>query len=83
MYQAIFSNHFLKKEKKLKKEMRKRVIIAVKKILNEPYVGIPLVGDLMGVWKYRVGKYRLLYEIDEKDNNLSFHTIDLRKKVYK
>ncbi len=63
--------------------MRRRVIKAVKRILEEPYIGIPLVSNLKGVWKYRIGKYRLLYEIDEEDKTVAFHEIDLRKKLYK
>jgi mRNA interferase RelE/StbE len=47
-----------------------------------PYIGIPLVGNLSGLWRVRVGKYRIIYEIDEKEKIVVFHDVDLRKRIY-
>lgn len=47
-----------------------------------PHVGVPLVGPLRGLWRVRVGKYRLLYEVDEKQKMVVFHDVDLRKRIY-
>jgi mRNA-degrading endonuclease RelE of RelBE toxin-antitoxin system len=33
----------------------------------KPSNGIMLVGPLKGLWKVRVGKYRIIYEIDEQE----------------
>jgi hypothetical protein len=42
-----------------------------------------LVGPLRGVWKAKVGKCRILYEINEQDRTVIFHDVELRKRVYK
>jgi mRNA-degrading endonuclease RelE of RelBE toxin-antitoxin system len=40
------------------------------------------VGELGGFWKDRVGKYRIIYKIDETRKELVFYDVDLRKRAY-
>lgn len=82
-YKANFSKGFLKKHEKLPSDIKKRTIEIVKEILVRPYSGVMLVGPLKGLWKAKVGKYRLLYEISENEKTVIFHDVELRKKVYK
>jgi len=35
-----------------------------------------------GLWRVRIGKYRVIYEIDEKAKIVVFHDVDLRRRVY-
>jgi len=81
-YRAWFSRAFLKKEGRLPSDVKPRVVEAIKEILTNPHVGVPLVGPLKGLWRVRIGKYRVLYEIDEKEKIVVFHDVDLRKRVY-
>jgi mRNA interferase RelE/StbE len=81
-YKARFSRVFIKKEGKLASDVRSRVVEALREVLVNPHVGVPLVGPLRGLWRVRVGKYRLLYEVDEKQKMVVFHDVDLRKRVY-
>jgi mRNA interferase RelE/StbE len=81
-YQARFSRVFLKKVKKLPSETKVRVVQTIKQILIKPDNGIVLVGPLKGLWKARVGKYRILYEISQGENAVVFHDVDLRKEIY-
>lgn len=81
-YTAIFSKAFLKKEKQLPTEMKSRIVKTLKETLLKPRNGIMLVGPLKGLWKVRVGKYRIVYEIDELEKRVIFLDVELRKKVY-
>jgi len=81
-YKARFSRTFLKKEKKMPKQIKDRIAEAVKQILIDPYRGVSLIGDLKGLWRHRVGEYRIIYEINEKEKLVTFHFVKLRKKVY-
>ncbi len=81
-YKTRFSKIFLKKEEKLPSNNKPRIVGAIKEILMNPYTGIPLVGPLKGLWRVRIGKYRIIYEINEKEKIVVFHDIDLRKRVY-
>jgi mRNA interferase RelE/StbE len=73
---------FLKQEKKLDADTKERVTKAVEEILKDPYSGLNLKGDLREYWKKRVGKYRIIYKIDEAERRVIFFDVNLRKKVY-
>jgi len=55
---------------------------AVEEILSEPYSGVNLKGDLRGYWNKRIGKYRIIYKIEESEKRVVFFDVDLRKRVY-
>ena len=82
MYRARFLRTFLRRERKLDADMKERLIKAVKEILNDPYSGLNLKGDLRGYWKKRVGKYRMIYKMDESEKIVVFFDVNLRKNVY-
>ena len=82
MYRARFLKTFLRQEKKLNANTKERLIKAVKEILNDPYSGLNLKGDLREYWKKRVGKYRIIYKIGESEKIVIFFDVNLRKKVY-
>jgi len=66
----------------LPNEVKLRIIQTLKETLMKPDNGIMLVGPLKGLWKVRVGKYRIIYEINEQEKMVIFHEVELRKKVY-
>jgi len=68
---------------KLPSNVRLRVIERLKEILLNPYIGIPLVGPLKGLWRVRIGKYRIIYEIKGREKIVIFHDVDLRKRIYR
>ena len=82
-YKARFSRTFLKKEKKLPKQIKDRIAEAVKQILTDPYRGVSLLGDLKGLWRHRVGDYRIICEINEREKVVTFHFVKLRKRAYR
>ncbi len=81
-FKARFSRVFLKKERRLPGDVSPRVVEAIREIIVNPHVGVPLVGPLKGLWRVRIGKYRVIYEINEKEKVVVFHDVDLRKRVY-
>ncbi len=78
-----FTKRFLKSEKKLPKNIRLKVIQTVSLILVDPYRATQLVGNLKGLWKERVGKYRIIYIIKPKEKIIFFIDVGIRKKIYK
>lgn len=45
--------------------------------------GKPLVGDRKGLWRYRVGDYRILCDLRDNELIVLVVTIAHRRKVYK
>jgi len=45
--------------------------------------GKPLMGVLQGLYRYRLGDYRIIYSIDRAENFISILHLGLRKRIYK
>jgi mRNA-degrading endonuclease RelE of RelBE toxin-antitoxin system len=64
---VIFSEDFIKSVAKIDKKLQGRILEALAKITEAPTTIIgdtvkPLSGDLKGLWRYRIGDYRLVYD---------------------
>jgi mRNA interferase RelE/StbE len=57
-------------------------LAALEKAAETPYAGTKLRGKLGGLWRWRVGKYRLIFMIDEKEKAVVFLDVGLRKSIY-
>ncbi|MBI2005334.1 MAG: type II toxin-antitoxin system RelE/ParE family toxin [Candidatus Aenigmarchaeota archaeon] len=79
-YTPRFTDRFLEDTKRLKGELKKHLENAVKKIINNPLFGKPLSHSFKGFRNERVGRFRIIYEIEK--NIVIFHTFEHRKKVY-
>lgn len=90
MYRLLLTEEF---EKELRKITNRDRLAIEKKILEylapqikqEPHNG-PNVKKLKNynpeTWRYRIGRYRLFYTIDENELLVSFVSIDQRKDAY-
>jgi len=56
---------------------------AIRALEINPYAGKPLKGELAGKWSLRVGDYRIIYVIDEKQKIVILYNAKHRKAVYK
>lgn len=80
-----YSDKVLKQLQKLDKSVSKRILDymdEVAKLENPRVRGKALVGNLLGLWRYRVGAYRVLCRI--RDEELIIVVVDIghRKEVY-
>ncbi len=81
-YVVVFLHEFTKRFRRLPKTVKVRVRQRIIELSENPYLGIRLVGELSGYWKDRVGKYRIIYQIDETKKTIIMYDADLRKRVY-
>jgi mRNA interferase RelE/StbE len=81
-YTSVFLRTFTKQFDKLSKNIKKQVLKGIEKAVADPYAGTRLQGRLEGLWRWRVGKYRIIYLIDEKEKNIAFLDVGLRKSIY-
>lgn len=86
MWKIEFDADVEKDLKKLGHTASKRIIKFLKEkimpIEDPRAVGKPLSGDLSGLWRYRVGDYRIIAQIE--DNNFVILVVHVghRKNVY-
>ena len=87
MYRVEFTESAAKQLRKLDKQtariIKNWVIKNLVSTLNPRLHGKPLKGNLKGIWRYRVGEYRLLAEIEDDVVTILIFEIEYRKKVYK
>lgn len=81
-YRAALTRSFLREFRKLPKGAKNRITRAVDEIVVSPFLGIELRGELEGRRRWRVGKYRIIYMIDEKPRLVVFLDVGLRKAIY-
>lgn len=89
-YKIFETDEFQKRIGKISK--REKLFIEKKlieyvypQLLEEPHYGNnikKLVNYNPETWRYRIGKYRLFYVIDEEDKIVYLISIDLRKDAY-
>lgn len=81
-YKSILTKNFTKEFDKLPRNVKEKALEALEKAAETPYVGTKLRGKLEGLWRWRVGKYRVIYMIDEKEKAVVFLDVGLRKAIY-
>lgn len=81
-YKAALTKNFLRELKKLPENVKKRVLTAVDELIRNPFLGVRLRGELKGKWRLRIGKYRVVYRIDQTSQLVIFLDTGLRKKIY-
>ena len=82
MYKIIFEKKAFDFFKKLDKPIQERIGRKIQELSNDPQVGIPLVGNLTGLWKLRIGDYRAIYQIINGELIVLVLKIGHRKNIY-
>jgi len=68
--------------RKLPPDLKKSVKEALRALVKDSSLGEPLRGDLIGLWKYRVRRYRIIYFPDPKSRTLKIFAFGHRKEIY-
>jgi len=82
MTELYLTKTFQKKFHKLPKDVQTRIEEVLGEISRNPYAGKKLMGELEGEYSYRIGRYRIIYFVDEK-KNIWIETVSHRKDVYR
>ena len=80
-----FSNKAEREFYKLDKSIQKQIqtfISKLKDLKNPRSCGKRLTGNLQGLWRYRVGKYRVVCQILDRELVILVIDIGHRKEVY-
>ncbi|MBI5729680.1 MAG: type II toxin-antitoxin system RelE/ParE family toxin [Ignavibacteriales bacterium] len=89
-YHIFETNEFIKKIEKIsnrdKSFIEKKLLQHIyPQLQEEPHYGNnikKLIDYKPETWRYRIGKYRLFYVIDESEKTIYVLSIDLRKDAY-
>ena len=82
MYKLVFQKKALEFFKKLDKFIQEKIGKKFEQLKENPRLGKPLLGNLSGLWKLRIGKYRIIYQIKDEELIIFILKIGHRKKIY-
>lgn len=80
-FELVFTREFVKRLKNLDKDNQIRILRDLKILEEQPFVGKRLAGRLSEVMSFRVGEYRVIYQVSEKI--IIIRTVSHREQVYK
>ena len=68
--------------RRLPPDVKHSVKQAVRALVQNPQIGAPLIGDLADLWKYRVRRYRIVYQVDRAHRVLRIVAAGHRVVIY-
>lgn len=74
---------FLKLDNQIKKRILNFIDTRILKTMNPRTFGSPLRGVLSGLWKYRLGEYRIICKIEDCNLTILIINVAHRKEIYK
>ncbi len=85
-YKVVYEKNAIKSLRKLDVKQRKYIFQFIKNKLNNTenprQMGKALKGNLKEYWRYRVGDYRLIAEINDEEIRIIIFEVGHRKDIY-
>ena len=81
LYTPQATKEFLKLDKPVQKKI-KSYMEEVSQLENPPVRGKALVGNISGLWRYRVMDYRILCRIEDDKLIITVVSVGHRKEIY-
>jgi len=84
MYKITWDNKLNKDLHKLDKKTKSRIVQKVEKylVLDPLGLGEPLYGRYIGLWRYRVGNYRVIYDVSQETITITVVKVGHRSDIY-
>jgi len=83
VYRIFISRDAEKGFNKTPKQIRKNIILAITKLKNNPRpMNVWKIGGSENYYRIRVGDYRIVYEINDKESKINILRIRHRKDAY-
>jgi mRNA interferase RelE/StbE len=63
-------------------EITRPVKAALRAIAADPSIGAPLEGELKGLWRFRVRRFRIVYAVERSRRRIRVMAVAHRRHVY-
>lgn len=83
MFHVVIRSKARKNLTKIPRPFRERIIAALVRLGNDPYLGEPLLGEWKGKYSLHIHPYRVIYEIYKKISVIYILRIDHRGRAYR
>jgi addiction module RelE/StbE family toxin len=86
-WRFVLGDQFARNIEKMDKKLQGRVLEAILRLGEDPLTVVgdtikPLTGDMKGLWRYRIGDYRLVYSPNQEEELITLLSFEPRGDVY-
>lgn len=81
-YRPDIPPHVAEIVRHLPPDVKRSIKQALKSLSADPFSGAPLMRELSGLWKFKVRRFRIIYELDRKARIIRIFAIGHRREVY-
>ena len=82
IYRPDIPPHVAEIVRHLPPELKRGIKQALRSLSADPFAGTPLIGELTGLWRVKVRRFRIVYELDRKARMIGVFAIGHRREVY-
>ena len=82
VYRPDIPPHVAEIVRHLPPDVKRSIKQALKSLSADPLSGAPLLRELSGLWKFKVRRFRIIYELDRKARVIRIFAIGHRREVY-
>jgi mRNA interferase RelE/StbE len=81
-YRPDIPSHVAEVIRHLPPDIKRSVKQALRSLSADLISGVPLMRELSGLWKYKVRRFRIIYELDRKSRIIRIYAVGHRREVY-
>jgi mRNA interferase RelE/StbE len=81
-YRLVIAPQAAEAVRSLHPDLKRSVRSALDALGDAPSVGEPLRGELAGLWRYRVRRFRIVYELDRSARRIRVVAVGPRRSIY-
>lgn len=81
-YRPDIPPHVAEIVRHLPPELKQGIKQALRTLRADPFAGVPLIGELTGLWRIKVRRFRIVYELDRKARVIRILAIGHRREIY-
>lgn len=81
-YRPDIPPHVAEIVRHLPPDVKRSVKQALRSLSADPFSGAPLMRELSGLWRFKVRRFRVIYEPDRKARVIRIFAVGHRREVY-
>ena len=82
VYRPNIPAHVAEGVRHLPPDLKRSIKHALRSLSSDPYAGTRFLGELSGLWKYKVRRFRIVYNLDKRARIIKIFAIGHRRAVY-
>ena len=82
VYRPEMPLHVAEIVRHLPPDVKRSVKQALRSLSADPFSGAPLMRELSGLWRFKVRRFRIIYEPDRKSRVIRIFAVGQRREVY-